>query len=223
MCMRELESIKVEKEEYLYFPPILDESPTFSADFLTIEESKICYAVLRKVYEELIARGATNFILIKESMLQNKECFFWFLEFFRELENILDAFPLNLDNVVLPKEEGELAFYPPMRIKKKRGKYVAEEIPIKIRVADTINKYRVYYIGNSYEVDEFRGGYPAWYSLNETTVFEKYDEKTNTRVRINFLGGEFIYFIAGASDNWQQIQDVPIEIDYVVSALLFRN
>ena len=47
--------------------------------------------------------------------------------------------------------------------------------------------------------------------------------KTNKRVRIDFNKGELLYFIAGASDNWKQVVNVPIEMDYVITALLFRN
>ena len=65
--------------------------------------------------------------------------------------------------------------------------------------------------------------YPAWYLINTTTVFEQYSEKTNTRVRVDFREGEFMYFIAGASDNWQRIEEVPAEMDHVIAALLFRS
>ena len=76
----------------------------------------------------------------------------------------------------------------------------------------------------NYDMSDFiDDAYPAWYLLRETTIFEQYSEKTNTRVRIDFRNGEFMYFIAGASDNWQPILGVPVEMDHVVSALLFRN
>ena len=76
----------------------------------------------------------------------------------------------------------------------------------------------------NYDMSEFIDDcYPNWYLLKDTTVFEQYSEKTNTRVRIDFRDGEFSYYIAGASDNWQKIECVPIEMDHIISALIFRN
>ena len=76
----------------------------------------------------------------------------------------------------------------------------------------------------NYDMSDFiDDAYPAWYLLRETTIFEQYSEKTNTRVRIDFRNGEFMYFIAGASDNWHQISLVPEEMDHIVAALLFRS
>ena len=229
MFMKELCEVRAEKIEYLFYPPILDEDPTFAANFLTIKDSEICYEVMSKVFEEFSKEGATKFSLIQETMCQSKSGFFWFLEFFKELERVLAKEPISIDLKNIPSESSEnIEFYPPTNYKKplfirKEGLYRPVLKKIRIRVGNPINKYRALYISNAYEVTAFREGFPAWYSLRETTVFEKYDEKTNHRVRIDFRDGEFFYFLSGASDNWQQITEVPIEIDYVVMALLFRD
>ena len=76
----------------------------------------------------------------------------------------------------------------------------------------------------NYDMSEFiDDSFPAWYLIQDTTIFEQYSEKTNTRVRVDFRNGEFSYFIAGASDNWQKIMDVPKEMDHVIGALIFRS
>ena len=87
-----------------------------------------------------------------------------------------------------------------------------------------IINYRIKYIMESYDMSDFLDdAFPSWYILQESTIFEQYSEKTNTRVRVDFKDGEFLYFIAGASDNWQRIEDVPAEMDHVISALIFRS
>ena len=222
--LKSIEEIRVEKEEHLFYPPILDENATFAANFLTVEDSKLCYEVMRKVYEDIMAVGSTDFKLIEESMYQNKKGFFWFLEFYKELERLLEKEPLIIDLDIAPdEEEDKIEFYPPVTGKYIKRMYKPVPSKVRLRVNDSINKHRVKYIGEAYELENFRDGFPGWYLLKETTVFEKYDEKTNHRVRIDFKGGEFYYFLSGASDNWQQITEVPIEIDYVVAALLFRD
>ena len=82
--------------------------------------------------------------------------------------------------------------------------------------------YRVLYIKEGYSLSDFEGGFPAWYTFSTTTLYEEYNPKTNKRVKIDFKNGEFFYYLAGASDNWVEIVDVPLEMDSVVSALLFR-
>ena len=93
----------------------------------------------------------------------------------------------------------------------------------KTKDKNPINLWRIKYIREEFEESEFADGYPAWYSFNDTTVFEHYDENSNVRVRIDFNNGEFLYYICGASDNWQRLQEVPLEVDYIISALLFRS
>ena len=74
-----------------------------------------------------------------------------------------------------------------------------------------------------YHVSDFRGGFPAWFALSKVTILEQYNPKTNKRVKIEFSQGEFRYYTAGASDKWARILGVPLEMDNIISALLFRN
>ena len=60
-------------------------------------------------------------------------------------------------------------------------------------------------------------------ALHDTVVFEKYNSKTNKHVRIVFRDGEFHYLMCGASDNWKEITEVPLEIDEVVTTMLFKS
>ena len=82
---------------------------------------------------------------------------------------------------------------------------------------------RILYISRAHEAQEFRDGFPAWYIFSNTTLYERYSNTTGVRARIDFNNGEFHYYIAGASDNWKQIVGVPLEMDSIISNLLFRN
>ena len=153
--------------------------------------------------------------------------FMWFATFFKELENALEVENnYEVPYFRLPENSGEAPnVYQPFKANYRgKNKIKLNFLKSNVKEQPPINNYRILYIMAEYDMDEFQEDcYPGWYLLKDTTVFEQYNEKTNTRVRVDFRNGEFMYFIAGASDNWQQIPDVPIEMDHVVSALLFRN
>ena len=62
-----------------------------------------------------------------------------------------------------------------------------------------------------------------FFTTPHPTNKSKYSYKTNTRIRIDFRNNNLYYFIAGASDNWREIEDVPNEMKYVVYSLLYKN
>jgi hypothetical protein len=139
---------------------------------------------------------------------------------------IKDKFIFPLGNFY-PKKQGEAptVFQPytystqginkPLRLEYKSSN---------VQDKDPINNYRISYILKGFQMHEFQGDtYPAWYLLKNTTIFEQYDERTNKRVRVDVRDGDLYYFIAGASDNWKIISDVPKEMDYVISALIYRH
>lgn len=218
--MDNLEGRKLKRDTEAAYPPILDEDPIYAAQFLCKEDLDIYYKVLKKVFSKLKLQGRVPFPILTESIRYSKKNLEWFITFFREMEAIRKelTFPINLPSFTFTGKN--LEFQPPFYVDDNN---IVHLTPIKIRSSNPIHKHRVEYIRRHLEVTAFRDGYPAWYSFDNTTVFENYDENSNIRVRIDFNDGEFLYYICGASDNWQQLQEVPLEIDYVVSALLFRN
>lgn len=208
----------------LYFPPILDRDPVLAAQFLSIEDSKAVYSFLLLVFKA-IEEGRLEEYLIMNLFLNNSgDAYVWLIIFFKELESLMEAEPIDIPNFQAASDN-ELDFPPPFTIRESTKYHTCRIDPVKIRLKgnDVINRYRYLYIKKCYDLEDFRDGYPAWYMLNDTTVFEDYNLKTNRRIRIDFRDGEFLYFVSGASDNWKQIVDVPLEMDYVISALLFRN
>ena len=209
--------------------PILDKDPEYAAKFLTRRDLVSSYKLLKEVFEEIRNNKKYHEILY-DTVMDSKNNFYWFSKFFETMEEILkvsedkkynipfNKAPFNLGvapNVVQPY------FYSCVR---KEHKVSVKYYRTNVKNQDPINNYRIRYIVEDYEMNDFQDDeYPGWYVLKNTTIYEQYNEKTNTRVRIDFRDGQFFYFIAGASDNWEMIPDVPIEMNHVISALLFRH
>jgi hypothetical protein len=65
-------------------------------------------------------------------------------------------------------------------------KYYPEKKSVNFEIKKTkdknpINLWRIKYIREEFEESEFADGYPAWYIMSETTVYENYSTKTNRR------------------------------------------
>lgn len=223
--MLDFNLVQVKNKEAGFYPTILDRNPILAANFLTIEDSKRIYKGMLNAYDSL-KRGDNKYPFIQDSLLHSRKNFIWFAQYFKELEKINDginSYKIPYDKFPESYDTSENLFYPPFVVVKRGKNYVTKELKYRIPNLDPINLYRVQYIKRGCQLEDFREGFPAWYLIDQGTIYERYNEKTNLRVRIDFVGGEFVYFVAGASDNWMQIVDVPLEIDFVVSALLFRS
>ena len=224
--MRSVEGTVVDSIESAYFPPILSYNPTYSASYLTNEDIERAYKVLYEFYTD------TNnpYKLLKNCIFYSKQNFLWFALFFQELERIV-SLKGSIKDVTIPynnipsKSHKYLIFYPPLYLSQVEGtnsykiyykKYKKDDLAI-------VSKYKVEYIKKAYDANDFPYGIPAWYQKIDNVVFEQYCSSINKRVKITYKDGEFNYYVCGASDNWQVIYDVPIEMDYVVRALLFRE
>ena len=227
MDLKEFAKVRVTEIRKLYFPPVLDYNSTFAADFLSKEDLDICYTFLKEAFQAIREERESEYVILNKFLNRNGPAFSWLVSFCIQIENILGIEErIQIPFYKIDKYE-EPDFPPPYTFKtihRKSGDlYGIEPVDIRLRKDDVVNKYRVMYIKKCYELTDFNDGYPGWYILQDTTIFEDYNVKTNKRIRIDCRNGEFLYFIAGASDNWQQVIDVPIEMDYIVSALLFRN
>lgn len=223
--MEDLQNIIIEKPSYSAYIPILDRDAGFSARFLTKEDLKKAHKLLMATYTDL-EEGGRTYIPLMNSILDSSNNFIWFATLFKEIEKGLGVeSSFKIPYKLCPKNKGyaPTVYQPFEAIKRLRGNCV-RELKTNVKDQDPINNYRIRYIMAQFDMDEFQDDcYPGWYLLKDTTVFEQYNEKTNTRVRIDFKNGDFYYFTAGASDNWQPIERVPMEMNHVISALLFRN
>lgn len=207
--------------------PVLDKDPIFAAQSLTKKDLLSSYKLLCDFYKDLQIGGKT-YPILRDTIMDNQFNFNWYATFFGKIEELIEGdasyeIPFHL----IPKTSGvdTVKVQQPFGIRLTRDKelktyYLQKNVSSQI----PINNYRMLYIREQFDLEDFQNDcYPGWYLLKETTVFEQYNAKTNTRVRIDFMNGEFQYYVAGASDNWEPVVDVPLEMDSVVAALLFRN
>lgn len=223
MDLSKYKKIYADSEIKLYFPPVLDYDATFAAQSLCKEDMRACYNFLKLIFQAIENNTLNEYVIMNDFLSDNSKAFFWIVTFFKEIEKLLqveEAYSVPFYDF---KDSKKLSFPPPYSFKKCKEGCKIVPIELNLKSDDVVNKYRVMYIKNCYEVTDFIDGYPSWYVLSDTTIFEEYNVKTNKRIRIDCNKGEFLYFIAGASDNWQQIVDVPLEMDYVVASLLFRK
>lgn len=206
---------------------VLDKDPVMAARALTIKDIKSSINLLKETFKE-IQDDSISYEPLAETILFSRENFIWFSTMLKEMENLMGMRHCNIPfdkcppiNFLKPP-----VIYQPFRPypnSKDKGFHLSF-YKILSKKLHPINNYRIKYIMENYDMSEFIDDcYPNWYLLKDTTIFEQYSEKTNTRVRVDFRDGELSYYIAGASDNWQKIERVPVEMDHVISALIFRN
>lgn len=227
--LKDIKEYYITRYSYSAYVPILDQDPIYASKFLTKKDLIRSYRLLKEVFKEIKKEERLHQVLY-DTIMDSKENFSWFISFFRAIEdNVgilederaklpLDKCPINSGEVlnvaqpytycnVAGREKIYLKYY---------NTNVKDQIPI--------NNYRIRYIVEDYDLNDFQDcEYPSWYILKNTIVYEQYNERTNTRVRIDFRDGQFLYFLAGASDNWEMVPDVPIEMNHFISALLFRH
>ena len=229
--MLKLTEFKPEKREEAAYVPILDREPLYAALSLTKKDLEKTFFLLSKTFNEIfddISFEECTHKVLMDSILDCEENFLWFTAFYREVEKAFEfPIPSNLPFKKCPKNHSATkrpVFHRPFKIDRYKGEYKLRYFKNLANQMDPVNAHRVKYILEEHELTDFQGNmFPAWYLLKATPIFEQYNERTNTRVKIDFQNGEFQYYISGASDNWQPIPDVPLEMDHVVSALLFRQ
>ena len=229
--VRDIEGEVLLKIEDAYFPPIVDNNPEINAVSIPINEQKMAYEAIKNSFEAL-KKGRSTHKFLEESMLSNEKTFLWYCVFFKELEKQIVGKGDNADTYIIPyelvpnnKTQTYLYFQYPIYVGEVNSKYIAHYRKYKNSTfeGDLINRHRAELISQRLEYNEFRDGFPNWYRFSHV-VFEKYSSKINKRVKLQYsANGEFTYYICGASDNWEQIYNVPLEIDDVIACILFRD
>lgn len=237
--LRNVENELLDEIDEAYFPPILSYNPIENAHDLTIEDSKNTYSALYSSFNAL-SKGEKVHTLLEESIMFSHSQFMYFATLFRELEKIIPLSDFGFSNSLdipfhlIPDKKGsiieeQLHIQPPIYLETVRNKYRIKYKSYGDKNYTNISPvmlYRFQYISMSYELTDFRDGYPSWYNMRQNgciTLFERYVPQLNRRVRIRWNKNEFEYHISGASDNWQKIYDVPLEMDTIIAALLFRK
>ena len=205
-----------------YLPPMLDKDPILAANFLTRKDSEEALVNLTETFRNLNSKAQVNEAL-ELLILVSKENFMWFAKYATKIDQLITGttsieIPYTLADAL---ENSSLLLLPP--IKYNSRKKLIEPVLYRVREKDPINMWRIQYIKGEYAANDFYGGYPAWYVMSSTTIYEQYCTRTNRRVKIDCINGEFVYYLAGASDKWRRIIGVPTEMDLIVASLLFKS
>jgi hypothetical protein len=223
--LKPIKEYKLSSVKQAHYIPVLDRDPVLAARAIVKKDMGKFYKYLVEAFEEIRKDKIYSEPLV-ETILFSKENFLWFAAFLKELENILRVEEYEVPFEKAPSYTNSAApiVYHPFYANTGKNSLILSSYRILSKKLHPINNHRIKYIMENYDMSEFvDDSFPAWYLIKDTTVFEQYSEKTNTRVRVDFKGGEFSYFIAGASDNWKRIEGVPLEMDHVIAALIFRS
>lgn len=224
---KNIEGERIEKIEDAYFPPIIERYPDLNAVSLPIAEQESAYRALKDSFES-IKQGKSSHKYLEECMLSNERTYIWFCTFFRELEKEIsekDKYDIPYNISYTRNDKYWLYFQYPMYVREFNGEYTAHYKKYKGGKLDQdmIKKHRAELISKRLEYTDFRNGFPNWYVI-PNVVFEKYSSKINKRAKLLYNGkGEFEYYISGASDNWEQVYNVPLEIDDIIACILFQD
>lgn len=226
-ALKDIKEYNLTSTKQANYIPILDKDSTFAARALTKKDMGKAYSLLKETFNEIEKDNIFHEILAN-TILFSRENFTWFAAFFKELGNLLR---IEEEYEVIPYDKCPTVNYlkPPVVYQPFYAQLIKKKVILRSyrtlsKNLKPVNNYRIKYIMENYDMSEFiDDAYPNWYLIKDTTVFEQYSEKTNTRVRVDFRDGEFSYFVAGASDNWQKIEGVPLEMDHVIAALIFRS
>ena len=236
--LRNLSELQYDDIEKFAYIPILDNNPTFAARFLTVEDTRKSYDLLVSVFTEIAKGNNKVHPLMFETVLFCEHNFLWYSTFLKELEDILNVKPHKISfekcpakySLTSPNLRGKIKKCPPAiyhpfacYFSARKRAFVAEYLKQNIASNKEVDNYRLKYLSEGYHADDFQDcTFPAWYSLETFTIYENYNEWTNTRVRIDYDSGKFLYYIAGASDNWKKVTDFE-DIDKVVSVLIYKR
>ena len=232
--LKSIKEYKSKVPERLSYIPVLDKNAECAADYLTINDMNSSYKLLKEVFKEIESDHGVHQILY-DTIMFNQTNFNWYCKFFKQLEcnlKIVNVYDLPYDKcpeakdnkIKITRGASRFLVHSPYGIYYKKGMYSLSYLPSNKNNVDFISNYRIKYILDAYSIEDFKGcTLPGWYSLSNTTIYEKYSYKTSTRIRIDYRDGQLYYFIAGASDNWKEIEDVPEDMIYVIFSLLYKN
>lgn len=234
--MLNLENLELRVREQAAYIPILDTDPFRAAKDLTKVDLRQAYELLVKAITDIKAKtpfGECSVPVLLDTILHSKKNCTWFMSFYEavafELGVSKESIKLpNIRNLKFTTTSSNPIFTIQIPFESYRNGEVYKIKYLKFPCdndEDPIEFYRKQYIMQQYEVEDFQDRVlPDWYACEKvTTIFEQYNPRTNTRVKVDCVKGNFLFYLAGASDNWKLIYDVPEEMYHVVTALLFRN
>ena len=238
-ALKNIEEFASKNHVDLSYIPILDADPSLSARFLTKKDLEASYKLLAQCFEEIRSNEITHTILCY-TITFNEYNFKWYVTLLKEIEDLLNVKPIKIPYSKCPsdvkdklveknRKEKSLKVIPYVYqpfysyLEARTGKFTPVYLEQNLEGRDEVTNYRLYYISEQYQAQEFQDEtFPNWYLFKGITVYEKYNEKTNVRVRIDYIDNKLTYFIAGASDNWKKVETFE-DLEHVIASLIFKK
>ena len=84
-----------------------------------------------------------------------------------------------------------------------------------------ILKNRIEYIKRDYNTQDFIGGYPSWYMLEDKVILDVQDNHSNIRLKIVADSkNNYRYYVARYFNKWEEITNFPKEMNYFIKYLI---
>lgn len=199
---------------------ILDMDPIKAAQSLTIQLAtnyikrlKFSFA-LAHVHH---AKKPPHFSRVIPEVTYSKQNYAWYSEFYRALCEMI-----NPENIKVDIFRDEYVFMC-KEIKFKGEKLLFDINQTNISNEEIINKNRIAFIEKRYTHNKFVHGYPSWYLKIDGNIYKKYNRTLKRDFRIEYRDGRYRYYIADYFNQWEEIQDVPLEIDGFIQTILKNN
>lgn len=151
-----------------------------------------------------------------DAVRYSAENYIWFSEFYEALVSLCKR---TLDNI---QEFNESQLYNCSALKfQHHGLNLFPES--KGTLTDLITASRVEYIKEGYSSMLFPAGVPGWYIDTNKIIYEKYDSTAGKSYRVTQSNKGLKYFTAEYFNQWNEITDVPKDIEELIRHLIYRK
>lgn len=167
--------------------------------------------------------------LIIKDILFSKKNRDWIVQYFNSMSSIYQKISgENYGSISAdfnPVKNKDKYFTRPLKIHlptfdKMFEKLVEENSAVYFEITDPILLSRTILIDLQPTEDEFVQGIPDWLSNIEGMGFSAFDPITKKHIKIVRVNDNYKYFISKISDNWQEITDVPKDMQYIINYLI---
>lgn len=215
---------------------ITDRSATLCAQALPLELVSIVAEAIAQGYEKALSSGHKRIRsisplanLVQSDLTYSRQNVEWYVEYYKELQDIarisklVEIPDIKISSIHIKKNAdfhlNPLCIHSPVYDEYYKELYDAHRDSYD-KAKDTIVVSRMMLTDMDPDFDDFVKGVPVWLSAIRNVLITAYDMVNRRHIRITQEGRRYRYFTAIISDNWQEILDVPPEMDVVVNYLI---
>lgn len=213
---------------------ILDVDPYLSATFLIknhitryideLQNSFCLYNIENYTYSDTL--------YVAKDIIYSEENYIWYSKFFESLQEMYKIYkgdyrPLNshFKKEFLYNINRDFPFIGLKLPAVTEFNYLEQKVYLHSKylknIEDVISKNRVLYILNNYKVASFIGGVPSWYTSVGEEIYNGYNKIDRKKIKIVAINGNYKYYTSTISDRWEEIENVPHDMKYIVNSIIF--